>query len=157
MKFNTLKISNRDYADIGDLKTCLYNLSLTNKNVDRSTLATVISVIDFIASKFSEKQPKEQLVYVVQISDGIFNKEVNRVLKENKKTVSKKDDSNFVVVDQEAYDDEQIFSMRQIDQLKEIQRIQNTELKKIFEEAVSKIKINGTETSASTSKKKPSA
>lgn len=156
MKFNTLKISNRDYADIGDLKTCLYNLSLTNKNVDRSTLATVISVIDFIASKFSEKQPKEQLVYVVQISDGIFNKEVNRVLKEIKNSIEK-DDSNFVVVDQEAYDDEQIFSMRQIDQLKEIQRIQNTELKKIFEEAVSKIKINVTETSASTSKKKPSA
>ena len=88
---------------------------------------------------------------------GIAYSERAELNKENKKTVSKKDDSNFVVVDQEAYDDEQIFSMRQIDQLKEIQRIQNTELKKIFEEAVSKIKINVTETSASTSKKKPSA
>lgn len=157
MKFNLMKIGNRDYVDMGDLTTCLYNLSLTKNKMDRSTLATVISAVAYIASKFAEKQPKEQSVYIVNITDGIFNKEIKRVLKENKKRLAKHENIDYVVVDEETYQEEKMFTNQQLDQLQKMLASQNIELQKLFETAVSKIKINVTAPEAPAPKKKTSA
>ncbi len=158
MKFNVVKIGNRDYVDIGDLTTCLYNLSLTKNDMDRGTLATVISAQAFIASKFAEKRPKEQSVYVIGIADGIFFKEIARVFKENKKRLPKKQDEAFLTVDEETYSEVNQFNALQLSQFTQLLDLQTDDLKKVFEEAVSKIKINITPapTGTGTGKKKAS-
>ena len=90
MKFNVIRISSRDYVDLQDLNASYYNMTLKNADLNRETLATVVSGNNYIASKFAEQQPKEHVVYEVNVPDGIFYKEIKRVLKENKKFLSKK-------------------------------------------------------------------
>ncbi len=43
MKFNIIRIGNRDFVDMGDLNVFLYDLSLKDKHLDKSTLATIVS------------------------------------------------------------------------------------------------------------------
>ncbi len=148
MKFNVLRMGNREFVDIGDLTTCLYNLSLSKNSMDKITLATVISAHAYIASKFAEKQPSEKLVYEISITDGIFFKEIGRVYKENKKRLPKNQEYGFFTVDQETYNKEnvleKIFTEEQIEQLKALLNSQTGELQKVFEEAVKGIQINVT-------------
>ena len=148
MKFNVLRMGNREFVDIGDLTTCLYNLSLTKNKMDKITLATVISAHAYIASKFAEKQPSEKIVYEISVTDGIFFKEMKRVFKENKKRLPKDQEYGFFTVDQETYAQknllEKVFTDEQIEQIKELLNSQTGELQKVFEEAVKGIKINVT-------------
>ncbi len=97
-----------------------------------------------LQSKFAEKQPRENTLYEVSISDGIFYKELIRVLKENKKEISKKLGDPLVIMDKESYFEKACFTELQIKQLQEELIKQNTELQKVFEEAVKKIQINVT-------------
>lgn len=159
MKFNIIRIGNRNYVDIGDIATCLYDLSLKKNDLDNSTLATVISACSYIASKFAEKQPKENTIYEVAVADGIFHEEVKRVFKENKKSLPKGNEP-FIVIDEETYTYEKFFTEAQIAQFKDLLISQNSELKKVFEEAVKGIKINVTPpapTTSGTGKKKTPA
>ena len=144
MKFNVIRIGNRDFVDMGDLNVFLYDLSLKDKHLDKSTLATIVSADNYIKSKFAEKQPRENTLYEVSISDGIFYKELIRVLKENKKEIPKKLGDPLVIMDKEYYIEESCFTVLQIKQLQEELKKQNIELQKVFEEAVKKIQINVT-------------
>ncbi len=141
MKFNVLRMGNREFVDIGDLTTCLYNLSLTKNKMDKVTLATVISAHAYIASKFAEKQPSEKMVCEISVTDGIFFDEIDRVFKENKKRLPKNQEYGFFTVDEETYTAEKFFTEQQIDQFKTLLDTQCEEIKKIFGDAVTKIKI----------------
>lgn len=159
MKFNVVRIGNRDFADLGDLNACLFNLSMTKNKLDRSTLATVISANNYITSRFAEKQPQERTLYEVSVVDGRFYKEIKRVLKENKKSL-KKSDEELITLDTETYLTEQGFTETQINQVKKLLEEQNQTLQKLFLEAVSKVKINVTPPLApasGTTKKKTSS
>ena len=144
MRFNVIRIGNRDYVDIGDIATCFYNLSLTKINLHNPTIATVISVYAYISSKFAQQQPKEHTIYQVSITDGIFHKEVKRVLKENNRNLPKTRESEAFITDQDIYTLEQFFTDQQIEQIKDLLNLQNKEIQKAFEEAVKGIKINVT-------------
>lgn len=156
MKFNVIRISSRDYVDLQDLNASYYNMTLKNADLNRETLATVVSGNNYIASKFAEQQPKEHVVYEVNVPDGIFYKEIKRVLKENKKFLSKKTGEEIYIVDQETYTQDKLFTAEQVEQLMEIVASQNTELKKIFEDAMKNISIT-VEEAAKPAKPKPSA
>ncbi len=156
MKFNVIRISSRDYVDLQDLNASYYNMTLKNADLNRETLATVVSGNNYIASKFAEQQPKEHVVYEVNVPDGIFYKEIKRVLKENKKFLSKKTGEEIYIVDQETYTHDKLFTAEQVEQLMEIVASQNTELKKIFEDAMKNISIT-VEEAAKPAKPKPSA
>lgn len=156
MKFNVIRISSRDYVDLQDLNASYYNMTLKNADLNRETLATVVSGNNYIASKFAEQQPKEHVVYEVNVPDGIFYKEIKRVLKENKKFLSKKTGEEIYIVDQETYTQDKLFTAGQVEQLMEIVASQNTELKKIFEDAMKNISIT-VEEAAKPAKPKPSA
>lgn len=156
MKFNVIRISSRDYVDLQDLNASYYNMTLKNADLNRETLATVVSGNNYIASKFAEQQPKEHVVYEVNVPDGIFYKEIKRVLKENKKFLSKKTGEEIYIVDQETYTQDKLFTAEQVEQLMEIVASQNTELKKIFEDAMKNISIT-VEEATKPAKPKPSA
>lgn len=157
MKFNLIRIGNRDFVDLGDMNSFLYNLSLRNEELDKKTLATLISADNYIGTKFAEKQPKEHALYEVSVPNGIFDKEIKRVLKENKKNLPKKSGESVLVIDQETYEDEAQFTETQINQLHGQLKQQNIELLKIFEEAVKKIQIYITAPQATTTKTKTPA
>ncbi len=144
MKFNLIRIGNRDFIDLGDLNTFLYDLSLKDNKLDRSTLATIVSADNYIKSKFAEKQPRENTLYEVSIPSGIFYKELDRVHKENKKELPKKPGDPLFIIDKESYIEESRFTELQIKQIHEELKKQNLELQKVFEEAVKKIQINVT-------------
>ncbi len=148
MKFNVLRMGNREFVDIGDLTTCLYNLAITKNKMDKITLATVISAHAYITSKFAEKQPSEKIVYEISVTDSIFFKEMKRVVKENKKRLPKDEEYGFITVDQETYNLEnaleKVFTEEQIKQIKELLNSQTGDIQKVFEEAVKGIKINVT-------------
>lgn len=156
MKFNVIRIGNRDYVDLRDLNASYYNMALTNNGPNRETLATVVSGNNFIAYKFAEQQPKEHTVYEVNVSDAIFYKEVLRVFKENKKRLPKKPEEEVYIVDQETYTQDKLFTVQQVEQLMAIVAEQNAELKKIFEAAMKNISIT-VEEAAKPTKPKPSA
>lgn len=156
MKFNVIRISSRDYVDLQDLNASYYNMTLKNADLNRETLATVVSGNNYIASKFAEQQPKEHVVYEVNVPDGIFYKEIKRVLKENKKFLSKKTGEEIYIVDQETYTQDKLFTAEQVEQLMAIVAEQNQELKKIFEDAMKNISIT-VEEAAKPAKPKTSA
>lgn len=157
MKFNVIRLGSRDYVDLQDLNASYYNMTIKNADLNRETLATVVSGNNYIASKFAEKQPKEHVVYEVNVPDGIFYKEIKRVLKENKKLLPKKPEEEIYVVDQETYTQDKLFTTQQLEQLKLIVDTQNNELQKIFEEAMKNISITVEQPSEQPKKPKPSA
>lgn len=142
MRFNVIRIGNRDFVDLRDLNASYYNMALKNNELNKETLATIVSGNNYIASKFAENQPREHTIYEVNVPDGLFYKEILRVLKENKKQLPKKSSNEAYIMDQETYDIEKTFTDTQIDQIKELLTEQNIDLKKVFEEAVKGIKIN---------------
>lgn len=141
MKFNVIRIGSRDFVDLQDLNASYYNMALTNNGPNRETLATVVSGNNFIASKFAEQQPKEHAVYEVNVADAIFYKEILRVFKENKKRLPKKPGEEVYIVDPETYTVDKNFTEQQLKQLEELLASQSEEIKKIFGDAVAKIKI----------------
>lgn len=156
MKFNVIRIGNRDFIDLGDSKSFYLDLSMSNKKSDKPTLATVISANNFIQAKFSELQPQERTIYEVSIPDGLFYKEIKRISKLNKKRLKKASEDELTTIDTESYLTEQQFSETQLNQLQELLKVQN----KDFVEAVkNNIKINITPPPAPTAgnKKKTTA
>ncbi|MDE7264512.1 MAG: hypothetical protein K2N64_07610 [Anaeroplasmataceae bacterium] len=157
MKFNVIRIGSRDFVDIQDLNASYYNMTLKNSDLNRETLATVISGNNFITSKFAEQQPKEHVIYEVSVPDAIFAKEISRVFKANKKLLPKKPGEEIYVMDQETYTDEKYFTAQQIEQLQRLVDTQNGYLKKIFEEAIKNISITVEQPLEQPKKSKPSA
>ena len=159
MKVNAVIHGNRTFIDAGDLNASLFNYSMSYSEPDKPTLATVVSGNNYIASKLAEKQPKEGVLYVISVPDKIYFEELKRVLKENVKRLPKKKGEEIVVaIDQETYTEEKKFTDQQIEQftamLTTMLTSQSEELKKIFADAVSKIKITAPATPSETKPKK---
>lgn len=141
MIFNLEKNNNRTFGDWGDLEASLLKVSLTNKELDRKTVASVIGLLNYITKVFNEKQPKNNTVYPITIQDAFLNKEINRVLKKNAK-LDKKKENSLLGLDDESEVLLPVFTTEQVAQLQELINVQNEALKKIYAEAVKNITIN---------------
>lgn len=146
MILNVLKINNRDFIDVRDLKAALLIMSSSTK-ADTPTMAVVVKFIDHINEVFNTNQPRSDIVTPTNVIEyNLFDKlnEVyhQNVKKEKKKKKGKNDNEELqgLVSLEPPMPVDDGFTDKQLTQIKKLVQEQNELIQKLLLELAKSVK-----------------